>query len=78
MKPFTDEVMELDFDVVMEIWWDSKADFEANLKNITGGDVIKAILDDEKNLFANFENPRVFTVEEEDSDLPRAIMKSKS
>ncbi len=72
MKPFTNEPIELDFDVVMEIWWESKEDFETNMKQIAGSDLLQAILDDEKNLFLNFEHPRVFTVEEDDSVLPRS------
>ena len=74
-NPITGESVELDFDVVMELWWDSRADYEASMKMFGEKDLYKIVYEDEEKIFATHEN-RVFTVEEYDSDLPRSVMKS--
>ncbi len=76
-NPITGEVVELDFDVVMELWWDSREDFEITMKKFGEGDLYKIVHEDEEKIFSTHEN-RVFTVEEYDSDLPRSVMKSQS
>ncbi len=74
-NPMTKEIVEPPYDVVMELWWDSRADFEATMKKFGEGDLFQRILEDEKHIFASHDNP-VTTVEEYDSDLPRSVMKS--
>src|SRR5579871_1194122 len=64
-NPITGEVVELDFDVVMELWWDSQEDFEAAMKVISHGDVHREFYEDEEKIF-NTHNNRVFFVEEHD------------
>jgi hypothetical protein len=68
-NPITREVEELDFDVIMEIWWGSQADFEANMKDITP-DIQKLFYDDEERLFDKHNNP-TFTVDERESAMSR-------
>jgi hypothetical protein len=67
-NPMTGQVVELDFDVVTEIWWESKADMEAVGKKLAAANLYPVIHEDEKQLFASHDN-RTFTVEECDSDL---------
>jgi hypothetical protein len=74
-NPITKEVVEPPYDVVMELWWDSREDFESTMKQLGEGDLFKTIQEDEKNIFASHSNP-VFTVEEYDSDLSRSAPRS--
>jgi hypothetical protein len=67
-NPITGEVVELDFDVVMEIWWDSRADFESTMAKIGQGEAHREFFEDEEKIF-NSHNNRVFTVEEHESDM---------
>ncbi len=67
INPITGEVVELDFDVVMELWWDSREDFEASMALITG-DILQLMYDDEEILF-NSHHHRTFTVDEHESDM---------
>ncbi|TAL02230.1 MAG: ethyl tert-butyl ether degradation protein EthD [Rhodospirillaceae bacterium] len=76
-NPLTGQVVELDFDVIMEIWWDSKEDSKAAMKKATEEGLFKLIYEDEEKLFNTHDN-RVFTVEEYDTDLPRSVMRSPS
>jgi hypothetical protein len=71
-NPITGEAVELDFDVVMEIWWDSRQDFETTMKQIGTGETHRLFYEDEEKIF-NSHNNRVFTVEEYESDMPRSI-----
>jgi hypothetical protein len=70
-NPITGEVVELDFDVVMEIWWNSRQDFDETMKEIGKGETHRLFHEDEEKLF-NSHNNRVFTVDEYESDLPTA------
>jgi len=67
-NPITGEVVELDFDVVMEIWWNTRQDFEETMKQIGAGEAHRLFYEDEEKLF-NSHNNRVFTVEEHESDM---------
>jgi uncharacterized protein (TIGR02118 family) len=67
-NPMTGERSELDFDVMTEIWWESKADMEAAGKEIAAANLHAVIHADEEKLFASHNN-RTFTVDECDSDL---------
>ena len=67
-NPITGQVIELDFDVVMEIWWASRADFETAMKQLTISHRLPAIRESGEKLFASHSNP-TFTVTEYDSDM---------
>jgi hypothetical protein len=67
-NPITGEAIELPFDAIMEIWAESRADWDAMQAALAGTDLATAIWEDEENLFASHDNP-VFTVEEADSPM---------
>ena len=69
-NPMTGELVELDFDVMTEIWWDSAEDLKATGKLLAQDNAYPAIWKDEENLFSSHDN-RTFTVEEYDSELPK-------
>jgi hypothetical protein len=69
-NPMTGERIELDFDVMTEIWWESKADMAAAGEKLAEANLYPVIYADEEKLFASHDN-RTFTVEECDSDLQR-------
>jgi hypothetical protein len=71
-NPITGEVVELDFDVIMEIWWDSREDYEATMREVGKGETFRLFYEDEEKLFASHDNP-VVTVEEYESDMPRRL-----
>jgi hypothetical protein len=71
-NPITGEVVELDFDVIMEIWWDSRDDYEATMREVGKGETFRLFYEDEEKLFASHDNP-VVTVEEHESDMPRKL-----
>jgi hypothetical protein len=71
-NPITGEIVELDFDVVMEIWWNTRQDFEATMKQIGAGEAHRLFYEDEEKLF-NSHNNRVFTVDEYESDMPAGL-----
>jgi hypothetical protein len=65
-NPLTGQVEELAFDVIMEIWWDSRADFEAAMAAIPQSGLLPEIRASGEALFASQQNP-AFTVLEYDS-----------
>ena len=65
-NPLTGQIVELDFDVIMEIWWDSRADFEAAMKALPSSELLPAVVESGKKLFATSNNP-AFTVIEYES-----------
>ncbi|MCB2059367.1 MAG: EthD domain-containing protein [Novosphingobium sp.] len=67
-NPITGEAIELPFDTVMEIWWDSRSDWDAMQAEIAENGLGQEIYADEENIFASHDNP-VFTVEEADSPM---------
>ena len=67
-NPVTGEVIDPGYDCIMEIWWNSREDFEASQKRIGDPDRLPFIKEDEKNLFASHSNP-VCTVVEYDSPM---------
>lgn len=67
-NPITGEAIELPFDTVMEIWWDSRADWDDLQSRMISGSLGAEIYEDEENLFASHANP-VFTVLESDSKM---------
>ena len=66
-NPLTGQVAELDFDVIMEIWWDTQDEYEADMRGLVKSDLLPAIQESGRGLFASHNNP-AFTVMEYDSD----------
>lgn len=67
-NPVTGEIHDPGFDCIMEIWWNSREDFENSQKIIGSPDRIEHIKADEAKLFATHANP-VCTVVEYDSPM---------
>ena len=67
-NPITGEAIELPFDTVMEIWWNSRGEWDAMQAEIAASSMGETIYKDEDNLFASHDNP-VFTVMESDSPM---------
>ena len=67
-NPLTGVVAEMDFDVIMEIWWEDRASYEADMGGLLKSDLLPAIRESGLNLFASQNNP-AFTVIEHDSDM---------
>jgi len=65
-NPLTGEVIHPGYDCIMEIWWNTRADFEAAMKGLGNPEHLSARLADERKVFATNSNP-VCTVEEFDS-----------
>ena len=65
-NPLTGEVIHPGYDCIMEIWWNSREDFEAAMKGLGNPEHLAARLADERKVFATNSNP-VCTVEEYDS-----------
>ncbi len=65
-NPLTGEVIHPGYDCVMEIWWNSREDFEAAMKGLGNPEHLEARKADELKLFATNSNP-VCTVIEYDS-----------
>lgn len=67
-NPLTGEVIHPGYDCVMEIWWNTREDFEAAMKGLGDPQFLEARKADELNLFASNSNP-VCTVVEYDSPM---------
>ncbi len=67
-NPVTGEVHDPGYDCIMEIWWNSREDFERSQQVIASPDRIGAIKQDEARLFASHANP-VCSVIEYDSPM---------
>jgi hypothetical protein len=67
-SPLTGVSAELDFDVIMEIWWESRADYEAAMKALPNSGLLEAIRASGQQLFASQNNP-AFSVVEYDSPI---------
>jgi len=65
-NPLTGETKELDFDVILEIWWHSQEDFDAAMQALPKSNLLAAIKESGASLFASHDNP-AFTVLEYDS-----------
>lgn len=65
-NPLTGEVVELDFDVILELWFDSQADLDAALGGIATSGLVDQIRESGAALFATSNAP-VFTVLEYES-----------
>jgi EthD domain len=67
-NPVTGDIHDPGFDCIMEIWWNSREDFENSQKVISDPARLPAIKEDEEHLFASHANP-VCTVIEYDSPM---------
>jgi hypothetical protein len=62
-NPVTGEVIDPGFDCIMEIWWNSRADFEHSQRLIGSPERLPSIKEDEAKLFASHANPVCSVVE---------------
>lgn len=67
-NPVTGEVHDCGYDCIMEIWWNSREDFERSQQLIGSADRLEYIKEDERKLFASHANP-VCSVIEYDSPM---------
>ena len=67
-NPLTDKVVEGDFDVIMEIWWNSQEDYQEAMQGIASSGLIDEIRMSGEKLFAS-QNIPAFTVVEYDSNM---------
>jgi hypothetical protein len=65
-NPVTGEIHDCGFDCIMEIWWNSRQDFEDSMAHMGSPDILPHIVADETKIFASHANP-VVSVEECDS-----------
>jgi len=65
-NPLTGEIIDPGYDCIIEIWWNTREDFEAAMRGLSNPEFLQARLEDERKLFATNSNP-VCTVEEHES-----------
>jgi hypothetical protein len=68
-NPVTGEVHDSGYDCLMEIWWNSREDFEASQRLIASPERLPHTMADERNLFASHANPICSIIEESDSPM---------
>ncbi|MBW8783337.1 MAG: EthD domain-containing protein [Novosphingobium sp.] len=68
-NPVTGEVIDPGYDCLMEIWWNSREDFENSQRVISDPTRLPAIKEDEEHLFATHHNPVCSVFEEFDSPM---------
>ncbi|WCT72011.1 EthD domain-containing protein [Sphingomonas naphthae] len=73
-NPITGEVIDPGYDCIMEIWWNSREEFEASQKVISSPERIDAIREDELNLFASNSNPICSVIEYDSAMGPNGEM----
>jgi hypothetical protein len=57
MNPVNGEVIDAGYHCIMEIWWNSREDFENSQRIIADPKRLPAVLEDEAKLFATQSNP---------------------
>ena len=67
-NPVTGQVIDPGFDCIMEIWWNSREDFERSQALIGSAERLPSVKEDEAKVFASHDNP-VCTVIEYDSPM---------
>ena len=67
-NPVTGETIDPGYDCVMELWWDTREDFEAAMRAVSDPERLPYTLEDEKKLFATHSYP-VCSVTEYETDL---------
>lgn len=69
----TGAIIDHDFDVVMEMWWDSRQDFASTMDILAQqGETLKKVWADEERLFASHHYP-TYSVQEFESSLPNGV-----
>jgi len=68
-NPVTGQVIDPGYDCIMEIWWNSREDFERSQAIISSPDRLPFVKEDELNLFASHDNPVCSVIEEYDSPM---------
>ena len=68
-NPITGEIHDSGYDCIMEIWWNSREDFENSQKLIASPERLPATMEDERHLFASHANPICSVIEESDSPM---------
>ena len=63
VNPVTGKVHDCGYDCLMEIWWNSREDFEASQRIISDPARLPNTIADEKQLFASHANPVVSCVD---------------
>lgn len=56
-NPITGEIHDSGYDCLMEIWWNSREDFEASQRIISDPARLPMTMEDERRLFASHANP---------------------
>ncbi len=56
-NPVTGQIHDPGFDCIMEIWWNSREDFEASQRIISDPARLPMVMADEERLFASHANP---------------------
>ena len=67
-NPVTGEIHDCGYDCIMEIWWNSREDFENSQRIVADPKRLPFTMADEKNLFATHANP-ICIAEEYDSPM---------
>ena len=62
-NPVTGQVHDAGYDCIMEIWWNSREDFEASQRLIASPERLPHTIEDEKKLFASSANPICSVIE---------------
>jgi hypothetical protein len=62
-NPVTGRVIDPGFDCLMEIWWNSREDFEESQRLIASPERLPSIKEDEALLFASHDNPVCSVIE---------------
>jgi hypothetical protein len=80
INPVTGEVIDPGYDCIMEIWWNSKEDFDNARKIINDPERLQVLKEDERQLFASHNNPVCSVVEFDspvgpNSEIPRVELK---
>ena len=68
-NPVTGEIHDCGYDCIMEIWWNSREDFERSQAIISDPKRLPFTIEDEKHLFATHANPICLVEEECDSPM---------
>lgn len=68
-NPVTGEKIDSGYDCLMEIWWNSREDYERSFAIISDPERLPAVMADEARLFASHNNPVCSVIEEYDSPM---------
>lgn len=68
-NPVTGQIIDPGYDCLMEIWWNSREDYERSFAIISDPERLPAVMADEARLFASHNNPVCSVIEEYDSPM---------